>query len=165
MKIPVCHLVSGYLRSVKCTKTEKLFWQHKLKLFYLLGLNKKVDFLSQQQIYVSFYIIYLVIYLIIYLFIHSFISVTTKHKASIFIFCLPLCMYVCLCVCVCVFTVTLLLHLLVSTSFSFQPKCLPVSVSVSLFAWLLPSILDKIFRTKWSNPGKLDMKRKVWYLF
>ena len=27
-----------------------------------------------------------------------------------------------------------------------------------------PAIPDKIFGTKWSNPVKLDRKRKVWYL-
>ena len=27
-----------------------------------------------------------------------------------------------------------------------------------------PTIPDKIFGTKWSNPVKLDRKRKVWYL-
>ena len=27
------------------------------------------------------------------------------------------------------------------------------------------TIPDKIFGTKWSNPVKLDNKRKVWYLF
>ena len=30
---------------------------------------------------------------------------------------------------------------------------------------VLPTIPDKIFGTKWSNPVKLDRKRKVWYLF
>ena len=30
---------------------------------------------------------------------------------------------------------------------------------------LRPTIQDKIFGTKWSNPVKLDWKRKVWYLF
>ena len=29
----------------------------------------------------------------------------------------------------------------------------------------VPTILDKIFGTKWSNPVKLDMKRQVWYLY
>ena len=28
-----------------------------------------------------------------------------------------------------------------------------------------PTILDKIFGTKWGNPVKLDRKRKVSYLF
>ena len=27
------------------------------------------------------------------------------------------------------------------------------------------TILDKIFGTKWSNPVKLDRKRKAWYQF
>ena len=27
------------------------------------------------------------------------------------------------------------------------------------------TIPDKIFGTKWSNPVKLDNKKKVWYLF
>ena len=31
-----------------------------------------------------------------------------------------------------------------------------------LFAQTIP---DKMFETKWSNPVKLDRKRKVWYLF
>ena len=30
---------------------------------------------------------------------------------------------------------------------------------------LAQTIPDKIFGTKWSNPVKLDRKRKVWYLF
>ena len=30
---------------------------------------------------------------------------------------------------------------------------------------LAQTILDKIFGTKWSNPVKLDRKRKIWYLF
>ena len=30
---------------------------------------------------------------------------------------------------------------------------------------VLPTIPDKILGTKWSNPVKLDRKRKVWYLF
>ena len=30
---------------------------------------------------------------------------------------------------------------------------------------LVQTIPDKIFGTKWSNPVKLDTKRKVWYLF
>ena len=29
----------------------------------------------------------------------------------------------------------------------------------------LSTIPDKIFETKWSNPIKVDRKRKVWYLF
>ena len=29
----------------------------------------------------------------------------------------------------------------------------------------LTTIPEKIFGTKWSNPVKLDRKRKVWYLF
>ena len=28
-----------------------------------------------------------------------------------------------------------------------------------------PTIPDKIFGTKWTNPVKLDRIRKVWYLF
>ena len=32
----------------------------------------------------------------------------------------------------------------------------------SLYSQTIP---DKIFGTKWSNPVKLDRKRKVWYLF
>ena len=34
--------------------------------------------------------------------------------------------------------------------------------------YILPTratIPDKIFGTKWSNPVKLDRKRKVWYMF
>ena len=31
--------------------------------------------------------------------------------------------------------------------------------------YLQSTIPDKIFGTKWSNPVKLDRKRKVWYLF
>ena len=30
---------------------------------------------------------------------------------------------------------------------------------------LAQTIADKIYGTKWINPVKLDMKRKVWYLF
>ena len=30
---------------------------------------------------------------------------------------------------------------------------------------LAQTIPDKIFGTKWSNPVKLDKKKKVWYLF
>ena len=30
---------------------------------------------------------------------------------------------------------------------------------------LAQTIPDKIFRTKWNNPVKLDKRRKVWYLF
>ena len=30
---------------------------------------------------------------------------------------------------------------------------------------LAQTIPDKIFGTKWSNPVKLNRKRKVWYLF
>ena len=30
---------------------------------------------------------------------------------------------------------------------------------------LAQTITDKIHGTKWSNPGKLDRKTKVWYLF
>ena len=30
---------------------------------------------------------------------------------------------------------------------------------------LAQTIPDKIFGTKWSNPVKLDRRRKVWYLF
>ena len=30
---------------------------------------------------------------------------------------------------------------------------------------LSQTIPDKIFGTKWSNPVKLDTKKKVWYLF
>ena len=30
---------------------------------------------------------------------------------------------------------------------------------------LAQKIPDKLFGTKWSNPVKLDRKRKVWYLF
>ena len=30
---------------------------------------------------------------------------------------------------------------------------------------LAQTIADKIFGTKWTNPVKLDRKRKVWYLF
>ena len=30
---------------------------------------------------------------------------------------------------------------------------------------LAQTIPDKIFGTKWTNPVKLDKRRKVWYLF
>ena len=30
---------------------------------------------------------------------------------------------------------------------------------------IVQTIPDKIFGTKWSNPVKLDNKKKVWYLF
>ena len=30
---------------------------------------------------------------------------------------------------------------------------------------VVQTILDKILRTKWSNPVKVDTKRKVWYVF
>ena len=36
------------------------------------------------------------------------------------------------------------------------------SVTLTLSVTTIP---DKIFGTKWSNPVKLDRKRKVWYLF
>ena len=40
------------------------------------------------------------------------------------------------------------------------------STSPSNFIYLIqPTILDKIFRTKWSNPVKLDRKRKVCIFF
>ena len=49
-------------------------------------------------------------------------------------------------------------------------KCQKVGVGrgleeVMTKSLLAHTILDKIFGTKWSNPVKLDMKRKVWYLF
>ena len=33
------------------------------------------------------------------------------------------------------------------------------------FELRITTIPDKILGTKWSNPVKLDRKRKVWYLF
>ena len=36
---------------------------------------------------------------------------------------------------------------------------------VSIKSLLAQPITEKIFGTKWSNPVKLNRKRKVWYLF
>ena len=49
-------------------------------------------------------------------------------------------------------------------------KCQKIGVRwglgcVMIKNFLAQTIPDKIFGTKWSNPVKLDRKRKVWHLF
>ena len=36
---------------------------------------------------------------------------------------------------------------------------------VTIKNWLAQTNPDILFGTNWNNPVKLDMKRKVWYLF
>ena len=53
---------------------------------------------------------------------------------------------------------------------NFSAKCQKIGVGRGLGRvrtknMLAQTIPDKIFETKWSNPVKLDRKRKVWYAF